>query len=85
MYHTFQAIVNALTDMDVASPLDLIPPVTAIASSLGRVLETMLPSTPEPSNDTNADPCKAIAPIDKANADKPGVVEYETDIGDSCN
>ena len=75
--------------MDVASPTDLLAPVSSIASNLGTIMETMLgsPSSPEPSegsNDTtNGDPCKSIAPIDKANADKPGVVEYETDIGDS--
>ena len=77
--------------MEVASPLDLISPATSIASSVGIVLETMLgsPASPEPgdgANDTaDADPCKSLAPIDKANADKPGVVEYETDIGDSGN
>ena len=77
--------------MDVASPTDLLDPVNSIAKTLGIVLETMLgsPSSSEPSegsNDTsNGDPCKSIAPIDKANADKPGVVEYETDIGDSGN
>jgi hypothetical protein len=34
--------------------------------------------------DTTDDPCLAIPLIDQINADKPGVVEYETDIGDSC-
>ena len=69
----------------MASPDLVIPPAVAIARSGGKVLETMLPSVPEPSeNETaDADPCGSLAPIDKANADKPGVVEYETDIGDS--
>ena len=32
--------------------------------------------------ETQENPCDAIPPIDKANADKPGAVEYDTDIGD---
>ena len=40
--------------------------------------------TSDDGQDASDDPCLAISPIDKINADKPGVVEYETDIGDSC-
>lgn len=71
--------------MEVASPDLIVPPAVAVTKACGKVLETMLPGVPEPSeNDTaDADPCASLAPIDKANADKPGVVEYETDIGDS--
>ena len=77
--------MNALLSMEVASPTDLIDPITSIASMLGIVLETMLGIEPNKvsKNTTDMDPCGAIAPIDQANADKPGVVEYETDIGDS--
>ena len=41
-------------------------------------------TTSDDAQDASDDPCLAISPIDKINADKPGVVEYETDIGDSC-
>ena len=81
----YKGIVKALTEMEVASPDTVIDPAVAVTSACGKVLETMLPSMPEPSENAteDADPCAALAPIDKANADKPGVVEYETDIGDS--
>ena len=71
--------------MDVATPSALLSPITSVASTLGTVLEKMLPAPPPPNRNSNSsdNPCGDISPVDKANADKPGVVEYETDIGDS--
>ena len=73
--------------MEVADPSSLVPPIEAVIESLGVVLDTFLgpPESKESTENVNisANPCDLLAPIDKANADKPGVVEYETDIGDS--
>ena len=80
--------------MEVATPDELLPAIESVATTVGLIMNTMLSvedtasdnanSTNDPLSDTTEDPCLAISPIDKINADKPGVVEYETDIGDSC-
>ena len=83
---SLKTVVNALVEMEVPSPDELIPPIKSAAENFGTILETMLgiPQPPaEVGNSTDENPCKSLAPIDKANADKPGVMEYETDIGDS--
>lgn len=41
-----------------------------------------LDSSPPKDEAKKKDPCKNIAPVDRVNADKPGVVDYDTDIGD---
>ena len=91
-------MVNAVLNMDIATPADLIPIIESVAKTLGKIMDVMLsedeanvPLSTNITNDTtgdnsdtiNEDPCSALTPIDKINADKPGVVEYETDIGDS--
>ena len=85
--------------MDVATPSEIQPAITSVASTVGTILDKMLSGGGEgvsggsgggnsTGNDTAAaaaedDPCASVPIVDKLNADKPGVVEYETDIGDS--
>ena len=93
-----QDVVNAVLNMKIATPADLIPIIESVAKTLGKIMNVMLsedentvPLSTNSTNDTSGgdsdviieDPCLALSPIDKINADKPGVVEYETDIGDS--
>ena len=77
--------------MDVATPGELVPAIESVAKTVGLIMNTMLedknnPSSSDNSNssdvDISEDPCSAVTLIDQINADKPGVVEYETDIGD---
>ena len=82
--------------MDVATPSEITPAITSVASTVGTILDKMLSGGDSGSgsaagnttgNATAAagedDPCASVPVVDKLNADKPGVVEYETDIGDS--
>ena len=97
-----QSVVNALLNMDVATPGELVPAIESVAKTVGLIMNMMLKGTAtsgtsvsgndtkttsansDTVQDTTDDPCLAIPLIDQINADKPGVVEYETDIGDSC-
>ena len=83
--------------MDIATPGELLPVIKSVSTALGKVMSVMLSEDKTPgavsTNNTNdtmdsnmgttEDPCLALPPIDMINANKPGVVEYETDIGDS--
>ena len=79
--------------MDVATPGDLLPAVESVAGTIGQLLNLMLgdksgslalgQNETKSFDDDNADdPCVEIPLIDQVNADKAGVVEYETDVGD---
>ena len=79
----------------MATPQDLLGFIESTASTLGLVLEEFLgekESKPKNKNNTSNqtdeskmedDLCSNMKVIDLFNADKPGAVEYETDIGDS--
>ena len=80
--------------MDVATPGELLPAIESVAKTVGLIMNTMLEDKSNPGNsdsenstsetaiDIAEDPCAVVTLIDQINADKPGVVEYETDIGD---
>ena len=40
-----------------------------------------LDSSPSKDAAKKKDPCKNVAPVDRVNAEKPGVIDYDTDIG----
>ena len=79
--------------MDVATPGELLPAIASVAKTVGLIMNTMIGGPTGNGKESNSssseeaagsdDPCQAVSLIDKINADKPGVVEYETDIGDS--
>ena len=88
-------LVKAMSQMDVSTPDDLKAPIKSIAKTAGTIMQVLLGvgmqlpelSPNKTSNDTSeeggpVDPCDLVPPIDKANADKPGAIEYDTDIGD---
>jgi hypothetical protein len=88
-------VVNGLATMELASPQELVPAATSVAATVGLIMDIMAAAAgrgPEPENKNatgngtdSDDPCAALSAIDKVNADKPGVVEYDTDVGDNIN
>ena len=73
---TLGVIMNIMLSEDDSSAA--VPTTTSSVNDTNTTTETT-----ESVSATSEDPCLALSPIDKINADKPGVVEYETDIGDS--
>ena len=88
-------VVNGIAKMDIASPQEIVPAATSVASTVGTIMDVMAAAAgrgPAPVKDKNGaengtsdDPCGKLSAIDKVNADKPGVVEYDTDVGDDIN
>ena len=84
-------VVNGIAKMDVASPFEIVPAATSVANTVGTIMDVMAaaagrtPPPPKNGNGTSEDPCGKLSAIDKVNADKPGVVEYDTDVGDDIN
>ena len=84
---TMESIVDALSSMDVASPDEILPTISAVVETVGQIMNVMLDGGgggdgAAKNSTTEVDPCSLIPAVDKENADKPGVVEYDTDIGD---
>ena len=83
-----QDLANSLDSMDgIAEPSQLVPTMTSMATAIGTLLEGIMgTSNVESSEDSTAEElCSHLVPIDTASADKPGVVEYDTDIGDDLD
>ena len=87
-------LVNGLSQMEVSSPQELIPAVTSVAETVGQIMTIMADTAgggdAAKKNTTgngtaDEDPCASLPAIDKANSDKPGVVEYDTDVGDDID
>ena len=71
-------VVNALVDMDVATPNELTPAISSVADTVGNVMNLMLGgggasdssdasnnSTDNTTSLVDDDPCKQVAIIDK--------------------
>ena len=71
----------------IGEPSQLIPTMTSMATTIGTLLEGIMgTSNVEATEDSTAEElCSHLVPIDTASADKPGVVEYDTDIGDDVD
>ena len=71
----------------IAEPSQLLPTMTSMATTIGTLLEGIMGTSNVESNEdsTAEELCSHLVPIDTASADKPGVVEYDTDIGDDVD
>ena len=65
-------VVNSLMEMEVATPAELTPAVTSVATTVGNLMNLMLGGggAAEPNNSTGngtdtVDPCAGVAVIDK--------------------
>jgi hypothetical protein len=72
---------------NIAEPSAVVSTMTSMTNAIATMLEgIMKTSTIEASEDTSAEElCGNLVPVDKASADKPGVVEYDSDIGDDVD
>lgn len=83
-----QNLADSLNGLEnIPDPTLLIPSMTSMTGAIGVLLEgIMKTSNIETTEDSTADEiCPHIVPIDEASADKPGVVDYDTDIGDNVD
>ena len=77
-------IVNSVDALDVATPEELVPVTESILKTVGTLLDS-IQSTANlevSENSTVEDICGSLNPIDIVSVNKPGVMEYDTDIGD---
>ena len=82
--NVLQELVDSIGNLDgVSEPSQITPALTSMTKAIGTLLEgIMSTSNVEPNKDSSADEvCSQLNPIDTVSADKPGVVEYDTDIG----
>ena len=77
-------IVNSIDALDIATPEELVPVTESILTTVGTLLDSIQATAnlEVSENSTVEDVCGSLNPIDKVSADKPGVMEYDTDIGD---
>ena len=69
----FQNVVDALLNMDVATPSELTPAMTSVAATVGTILDLMLGGSTGDSGgnktdnatETEVDPCASLSIIDK--------------------
>ena len=68
----------------IADPSQLVPTMTSMTNTIGTLLQGIMGTSNVKAgeNSTAEELCSHLVPIDKASADKPGVVDYDTDIGD---
>ena len=79
-----QQLVDSMGNMDgISEPSQIAPAMTSMTKAIGTLLEgIMKTSNIQAKEDSTADEvCSQLTPIDTVSADKPGVVEYDTDIG----
>ena len=79
-----QQLVDSMGSMDgISEPSQIAPAMTSMTKAIGTLLEgIMKTSNIQAKEDSTADEvCSQLTPIDTVSADKPGVVEYDTDIG----
>jgi hypothetical protein len=80
--------VDSIDAMDnIAEPSAIVGTMSSMTNAIGTMLAgIMKTSSIEASEDSSAaELCGTLVPVDKASADKPGVVEYDADIGDNID
>ena len=83
-----QGLADSLGTMDgIADPAQIIPAMTSMTSTIGTLLDGIMGTSniKTAENSTADEICPQLIPIDTVSADKPGVVDYDTDVGDDID
>ena len=83
-----QQLVDSMDNMDgISEPSQITPAMTSMTNAIGTLLgNVMKTSNIQPNENSTADEvCSELTPIDTISADKPGVVDYDTDIGNDID